>query len=215
MNAMKFCIPRVLSRLARDRRGSSAVEFAIIAPLMLGLYIGCVEISDGVAADRKVTLTAGALANLASQVQTIDATGMTNIMNAATAIISPYSAGNLTTTVTCIKIDATKNATVAWSKTVGGTAHSVGSAITVPSEITIASSSLVLSRGDLFVQARHRLHSCVEPHRGNRHYVVGQDVHEPAHHCASLRRRLRRQKLHALSARRFNARRRLAMPSSI
>ena len=143
MNAMKFCMPRVLSRLARDRRGSSAVEFAIIAPLMLGLYIGCVEISDGVAADRKVTLTAGALANLASQVQTIDANGMTNIMNAATAIISPYSAGNLTTTLTCIKIDSTKNATVAWSKTVGGTAHT--GSITIPSEIAVASSSLVLA----------------------------------------------------------------------
>ena len=145
MNAMKFCIPRVLSRLARDRRGSSAVEFAIIAPLMLGLYIGCVEISDGVAADRKVTLTAGALANLASQVQTIDTPGMSNIMNAATAIISPYSAGNLTTTVTCIKIDAAKIATVAWSATVGGTAKSKGSAIVVPTEIALASSSLVLA----------------------------------------------------------------------
>ena len=47
-----------LSRLARDRRGVSAVEFALVAPLMIGLYLGCVEISDGVAADRKVTLTA-------------------------------------------------------------------------------------------------------------------------------------------------------------
>jgi Flp pilus assembly protein TadG len=145
MNAMTSCIPRVLGRLARDRRGSSAVEFAIIAPLMLGLYIGCVEISDGVAADRKVTLVAGALANLTSQVQTIDTAGMTNIMNAATAIISPYSAGNLTTTVTCIKIDASQNATVAWSSTVGGTAHSKGSSITVPTEISLPSSSLVLS----------------------------------------------------------------------
>lgn len=145
MNAMGLCMPRTLRRLARDRRGSSAVEFAIIAPLMLGLYIGCVEISDGVAADRKVSLTAGALANLASQVQTIDAAAMSNIMNAATAIISPYSAGNLTTTLTCIKIDAAKSATVAWSSTVGGTAHSTGAAITVPSEISVASSSLVLS----------------------------------------------------------------------
>ncbi len=145
MNATTFSISRLLRRLGRDRHGSSAVEFAIIAPLMLGLYIGCVEISDGVAADRKVTLTAGALANLTSQVQTIDTPGMSNIMNAATAIISPYSAGNLTTTVTCIKIDATKNATVAWSATVGGTAKSKGSAIVVPTEIALASSSLVLA----------------------------------------------------------------------
>ena len=145
MKATTFRMLRFLSRLARDRRGSSAVEFAIIAPLMIGLYIGCVEISDGVAADRKVTLTAGALANLASQVQTIDTAGMTNIMQAATAIIAPYSAGNLTTTVTCIKINAAKAATVAWSSTVGGLAHSKGSTIVVPDDLKIASSSLVLS----------------------------------------------------------------------
>ena len=36
-------------RFARDRRGVSAVEFALLAPVMIGLYLGCVEISDGVA----------------------------------------------------------------------------------------------------------------------------------------------------------------------
>ena len=41
--------------------------------------------------DRKVTLTAGALANLTSQSQTITADGMTNILNASAAIIKPYS----------------------------------------------------------------------------------------------------------------------------
>lgn len=55
------CVP--LRHFGRNRRGASAIEFALIAPLMLGLYIGCVEISEGVA-DRKVTLTAGTLANL-------------------------------------------------------------------------------------------------------------------------------------------------------
>ena len=51
-------LPRPLARLCRDRRGVSAVEFAMVAPLMIALYLGCVEISDGVAVDRKVTLTA-------------------------------------------------------------------------------------------------------------------------------------------------------------
>ena len=64
MKTMTSRTSQFLRRFGRDRRGASAIEFALIAPLMLGLYIGCVEISDGVAADRKVTLTAGALANL-------------------------------------------------------------------------------------------------------------------------------------------------------
>ena len=60
-----------LRHFGRDKRGASAIEFALLAPLMIGLYIGCVEISEGIAAYRKVTLTAGALANLAAQVTTI------------------------------------------------------------------------------------------------------------------------------------------------
>jgi len=64
MKAMTRRMRQVHRRFARDRRGVSAVEFALLAPVMIGLYIGCVEISDGVAADRKVSLIAATLANL-------------------------------------------------------------------------------------------------------------------------------------------------------
>ena len=36
-------------RLASDQRGVSAVEFAMLLPLMLSLYLGGVEVSQGVA----------------------------------------------------------------------------------------------------------------------------------------------------------------------
>ena len=76
--------------------------------------MACVEITDGIAADRKVTLTAGALANLASQTQTVTVDGMTNILNASAAVIKPYSVGNLAATIACFKIDADGNAKVKW-----------------------------------------------------------------------------------------------------
>ena len=125
-------------RFGRDRRGVSAVEFAFIAPLMIGLYLGCAEISDGVAVDRKVSLTAGALANLASQATTISATEMTNILDASSAIIAPYNASKLTLTVTCLSIDANKNANVKWSVTRNGTVKS--GIMTIPAALTVASS---------------------------------------------------------------------------
>lgn len=137
---------RLLRSFNRNHDGASAIEFALLAPMMIGLYFGCVEITDGIAADRKVTLTAGALANLTSQSQTITADGMTNILNASAAIIKPYSVGNLAATITCLKIDGDGIAKVAWSSTLNGTARTDGSTVTLPSDaLKIPNSSLVWS----------------------------------------------------------------------
>jgi len=118
---------RMIRRFGRDRRGVSAVEFAFIAPVMIGLYLGCVEISDGVAVDRKVSLVAGALANLTASCGSsnansgscanniLSATEMNNILAASSAIIAPYNASNLTMTVSCLSVDANQNVTMKWS----------------------------------------------------------------------------------------------------
>ena len=131
------------SRFARDRRGVSAVEFALIAPIMIGLYFGCVEVSDGVAVDRKVSLTAAALANLSAQVTTITSSDMTNIFDASGAIVQPYDASKLKMTITCISIDASKKATVKWSVTRNGAANS--GTITLPTALAVANTQLVLA----------------------------------------------------------------------
>jgi len=132
-----------MCRFARDRRGVSAVEFALIAPVMIALYFGSVEVSDAVSVDRKVSLTAAALANLSSQVTTISASEMTNILDASSAIIAPYDASKLKMTVTCIAIDANRNARVKWSVTRNGSSNS-GTA-TLPSALLVANTQILLA----------------------------------------------------------------------
>jgi len=131
-------------RLIRDTRGVSAVEFALIAPLMVSLYLGCVEISDGVSAQRKVTLIASTVANLTAQSTTLSTTDVSNILDASTAIIYPYSSSTLKMTVSCIAIDANKNATVKWSVTRNGTALS--GSVTLPTALQVANTQLVYSQ---------------------------------------------------------------------
>jgi Flp pilus assembly protein TadG len=137
INAMR----KLFGRFSGDRRGVSAVEFALLAPLMITMYVGCAEVSDGVSADRKVSLTAAALANLSSQVTTISTTDMTNILDASSAIIAPYSTSHLTITLSCISIDANSRATVKWSVTRGGTARS--GSVTIPAALAVPSSQLL------------------------------------------------------------------------
>jgi Flp pilus assembly protein TadG len=130
--------------LARDERGVSAVEFALILPLMISLYLGCVEVSDGVGADRKLTLTASTVANLVAQSTSISAGDMSNMLDAASAVMKPYSDTALKITVSCLNIDANKNVKVKWSATRGGSALS-GSA-TIPTDLQVPNTQLILTQ---------------------------------------------------------------------
>ena len=143
MSVMALRMPQALRRYTRDRRGVSAVEFALLAPLMIGLYLGCAEISDGVAADRKVSLIAATLANLTSQVSTISTSEMTNILDASSAIVAPYAASKLKMSISCLNIDSTGKATVKWSVTRNGTAKS--GVLSIPSALAVPNSQLIFA----------------------------------------------------------------------
>lgn len=143
MNAMTAWLPRLVRRFAGDRRGVSAVEFALLAPVMVALYLGLVEISDGIGVDRKVSLTASTLANLTAQSSSLTQAEMTNILDASTAIVAPYSSSKLSMTVSCLNIDSNKNVTVKWSVTRNGSARS--GTVSIPSDLIVADSQLILA----------------------------------------------------------------------
>jgi Flp pilus assembly protein TadG len=136
---------RRIGQLAGDSKGIAAVEFALLVPLMLTLWLGSVELSQGIAADRKVTMTARTIADLVSQVQSIGNSDMTNSLNAAAAVMAPYSSTNLKVTVSSITIDANGKATVDWSETLNGTARAKGSTVTLPAALAVPSTSLIWS----------------------------------------------------------------------
>jgi Flp pilus assembly protein TadG len=143
MKTPHLSLASCLDRFCRDEGGVSAVEFAVLLPLMLTLYLGTVEISQAVGIDRKVTLTSRTVADLASQSQTLTSSDMSNILNASATVILPYDSTKLKVTVSEITIDSNSNPTITWSCTQGGTAHGVGSAVAVPSALKVANTSLI------------------------------------------------------------------------
>jgi Flp pilus assembly protein TadG len=132
-----------LVEFAKDKRGMSAVEFAMLLPLMLTLYLGGVEVSQGISIDRKVTLTARTVADLVAQVSSIDTAGVNAALGAATAVMAPYPDSNAKVTVSVVDIDANGNAKIKWSSSKNGTARAIGSSVTLPSALNVPSTSLV------------------------------------------------------------------------
>jgi Flp pilus assembly protein TadG len=130
--------------LASHRGAMAAVEFAIVLPLMLLLYLGSFEIAQAVAIKRQVALTASTVANIVTQYASISqSTQMPDILDASATVLTPYQVANAVVTVSLITIDSKGNATVTWSQSLNGTARQVGQSVTLPAGLDIPSTSLV------------------------------------------------------------------------
>ena len=105
-----------IRRFARETRGAAAVEFALVTPLMISMYFGMVELSSGVAIDRKVTMVSHTLSDLVSQATSVNNTDIANVFNAGSSIMTPYLASPLTAQITAVSIDNTGRATVVCSR---------------------------------------------------------------------------------------------------
>jgi Flp pilus assembly protein TadG len=139
-----FCARALSARLARDCRGIAAVEFAVIVPLMLTMFFGTLEFSSGVAVDRKLTLVARTLSDLASQSTSVTDLDLTNNTTAAKAIFTPYSSAPLFSTVTSLYIDSTTLAArVQWSK--GSSPKSAGNTVTIPPQLAVPGTYLIMA----------------------------------------------------------------------
>jgi Flp pilus assembly protein TadG len=141
---------RSIAELASDRRGIAATEFAFIVPLMLVMFFGTVELCSGVASDRKVSLMARTLADLASQNTSVTATQLQNFFNASNAIMWPYvpspppAPNPVNTTITELYVDpSTLAARVQWS--VGSAPHVQGGTLPIPSQLQTGNTYLLFS----------------------------------------------------------------------
>ncbi len=104
------------ARLLRDQDGLSAIEFALIAPLMILIYLGLVELSQGYMAERRASHVAAMVADLVAQsggtnVQDLDSTFLIGDM-----IMRPFSSATLSTRVSSITVNARGVATVEWTR---------------------------------------------------------------------------------------------------
>jgi Flp pilus assembly protein TadG len=135
---------RRAATLLRNRRGVSAVEFALILPVFVLLLFGSVEVSQAIAIERMVTLSASTVANLVTQYPTISTSQtMPDILNAASAVLTPYPVSNAVVRVSYVSIDAAGNATVTWSKSLNGSPLTTGTALTLPAGLATPNTSLV------------------------------------------------------------------------
>jgi Flp pilus assembly protein TadG len=136
-------------------QGVAAVEFAIVLPVMLMMYLGMTELTFGINTDRKITLLARTLADLTGRATTVSSSDMDTIFAASTSVMAPYNSALAQMVVSSIVVTdtGTKDAggnpivqgTVCWSsaKGSGAVALTKGTKVTVPDGFRTANSSYI------------------------------------------------------------------------
>ncbi len=134
-------LTRFMHSFARARAGAASVEFALLAPIILTMFIGTYEVTNLIRARMRFDTTAPTLASLVSQ-QSPTASGGTMTADFCTGVaytLAPYSTSGLTAEVQSVTNTSGTNA-VDWTKDCGS--FSGGQSAT-----TLAS-ALVPSSGD-------------------------------------------------------------------
>ena len=137
---------RLFKRLGRDKRGVSAVEFALIAPALIAFYFGLAELTQAMMAERRVAHTASAIGDLVAQSSQVSSATLTDIFSIGETIMSPFPTTSLKMRITSVVADATLKPMSAWSVGDGMTALANGTKVSLPNNLlTVAGQSVIMS----------------------------------------------------------------------
>lgn len=137
-----------MTRLADDARGVALIEFALVLPFLILLFIGSYQFSDAIAVNRKVTRATRTVADLTAQYTSVNDADLTTILNATAQVMAPYPLTPAKLTVSQIKMDAAGKATVDWSAGKNTDGLTPGAAFALPATIRQANTYLIVASTD-------------------------------------------------------------------
>ena len=94
--------------LVEDRRGVGAVEFAFVAPILVVLYIGAVEMTVALAVDTKVSRAGNITLDLITQGTTTSRAELDAMEDVAESIMAPYEGSDVELKYTASKCPRTE-----------------------------------------------------------------------------------------------------------
>ncbi|MDE2228687.1 MAG: pilus assembly protein [Alphaproteobacteria bacterium] len=125
---------RRLYRLIRHQDGAALVEFALILPIMITLFMGAFEVTRVVAADMRLANAAQSVADMIAQQSNITSTMMTNFCNGGQLAMTPLSGTSLKVAVAEVT-NTGSGRVVDWNDTTCNTATTISGATTLATSL--------------------------------------------------------------------------------
>lgn len=143
--ALPFWTRWLPRRFVRDCTGIAAVEFAILLPVMLLLYIGGTEVSEGFAVKNKAASVSSSLGDLVTRTKAISTAQMQDILDAAEAVVAPYDVDKLKIKVSSVWIDDKSVAKVVWSAARNDTPLAAEAVISLPAGVSYPKTYVIVT----------------------------------------------------------------------
>ncbi|MES1198751.1 MAG: TadE/TadG family type IV pilus assembly protein [Pseudomonadota bacterium] len=134
-----------LRRFGRAKRGMAAVEFALIAPMMVFILFGAVELIDALDTDARVQNAASSLADVISRDTSVSDSEVSGLWSALDVLMYPSSSTNMQVCITSYSIDSGGVAHAQWSEAHGGMAPCPSANVNITSSMKQPSSSLIVA----------------------------------------------------------------------
>ena len=135
----------LLKRLRGDRRGVSAVEFALLAPVMIAFYFGLCEFCQAFMAQQRMGHASATVADLVTQTEGVTQADIDDIFSVGEVIMSPFPADSLRQRVTSLTMDHRGRAKVDWSRGDGMSPRSPGATVSIPEGLIGEDESIVMT----------------------------------------------------------------------
>jgi Flp pilus assembly protein TadG len=130
------------------RSGVAAVEFALVLPVMLLMYLGMTEVTVAVNTDRKLTILSRTLADLTGRVSNVTDTDVNTIFGAALSVMAPFTSDDVKMRISSVVIrdnNGSPQARVCWSEGRNMTRRGANEIVLVPEGFDTPGTSFILA----------------------------------------------------------------------
>jgi Flp pilus assembly protein TadG len=137
-----------LRRFAAAKNGVAALEFAIIAPLlMVPLLLGSVDLIDVMGANKRAQNATASLADVVARDTSVSDQEISGIWDGLELLMYPNDSGTMEIRITSVSIEDATTARVVWSEGHGGmSARQAGTTVSgLDSRMLVPGTSLIMA----------------------------------------------------------------------
>lgn len=142
---MMKLLRRRLLRFGKAKRGLAALEFAIIAPMMIFLLFGSVEMIDVLGVNSRAQNATASLADVTARDTEVSNAEINGLWDALAVLMYPNNPANIDVRITSVRIVSTTSATVVWSEGRGMSPRTNGSQVTLSAAMMNPGTSVIMA----------------------------------------------------------------------